>query len=286
VANLKDIRRRIRGVKKTQQITRAMRMVAGAKLRRAQNAVTQARPYGTRMRATLAEVARMQQDSVHPLLDPRPQTRRVEIVVITSNRGLCGAFNANVLRFAERLVAARERDGVEVTLTCVGRKAIEYFGRRRPKQRRSRHAYDGWASYENAVALASELSERFTSGAVDEVLLVFSEFVSAMTQTPRNVRLLPATPEAAASAEPLPVEIEPSSEKLLALLVPKALEVEIFSAMLENQAGEHAARMASMESATRNTEEIISRLTLQFNRARQAAITKELVEIVSGAEAL
>jgi len=286
VPNLKDIRRRIRSVKKTQQITRAMRMVAGAKLRRAQNAVTQARPYATRMRATLGEVARMQQDSVHPLLDPRPETRRVEVVVVTSNRGLCGAFNANVLRFADRLVAARARDGVEVTITCVGRKAIEYFGRRRPGQLGGKHAYDGWASYASAAELATLVSERFVAGAVDEVVLIFSEFVSAMTQTPRSVRLLPAAPEAAGSDAPLPVEIEPSSEKLLALLVPKALEVEIFSALLENQAGEHAARMAAMESATRNSEDMISRLTLQFNRARQAAITKELVEIVSGAEAL
>lgn len=284
--NLKDIRRRIRGVKKTQQITRAMRMVAGAKLRRAQNAVTQARPYATRMRATLGEVARMQQDSVHPLLDPRPETHRVEIVVITSNRGLCGAFNANVLRFTDRLVAARMRDGVEVTITCVGRKAIEYFGRRRPKQRGEKRAFEGWASYADAAELATGASERFVSGDVDEVVLVFSEFVSAMTQTPRSVRLLPASPEAASGDAPQPVEIEPNAETLLAKLVPKALEVEIFSALLENQAGEHAARMASMESATRNTEEIISRLTLQFNRARQAAITKELVEIVSGAEAL
>ena len=284
--NLKDIRRRIRSVKKTQQITRAMRMVAGAKLRRAQNAVTQARPYATRMRATLGEVARMQQDSVHPLLDPRPETRRVEIVVVTSNRGLCGAFNANVLRFADRLVAARAREAVEVTITCVGRKAVEFFGRRRPSQRGEKHVYDGWASYANAAELAALVSGRFASGEVDEVVLVFSEFVSAMTQTPRSARLLPAAPEAAGSAAPLPVEIEPSSEKLLALLVPKALEVEIFSALLENQAGEHAARMAAMESATRNTEDMISRLTLQFNRARQAAITKELVEIVSGAEAL
>jgi len=286
VPNLKDIRRRIRSVKKTQQITRAMRMVAGAKLRRAQNAVTQARPYATRMRATLDEVARMQQDSVHPLLDPRPETRRVEIVVVTSNRGLCGAFNANVLRFADRLVAARSREAVEVTITCVGRKAVEFFGRRRPSQRGEKHVYDGWASYANAAELATLVSGRFASGEVDEVVLVFSEFVSAMTQTPRSARLLPAAPEAAGSAAPLPVEIEPSSEKLLALLVPKALEVEIFSALLENQAGEHAARMAAMESATRNTEDMISRLTLQFNRARQAAITKELVEIVSGAEAL
>lgn len=285
--NLKDIRRRIRAVKKTQQITRAMRMVAGAKLRRAQNAVTQARPYATRMRATLGEVAQIQTDAVHPLLDPRPQTKRVEFVVITSNRGLCGAFNANVVRYADKLAAARAREGVEVKLTCVGRKATEYFARRRASWLGEKRVFDGWASYENARTLAGELAERFTSGAVDEVVLVFSEFVSAMTQSPRSAKLLPAAPAGEKQTEPAqPVEIEPSADKLLALLVPKALEVEVFSAMLENQAGEHAARMAAMESATRNTEDLISRLTLQFNRARQAAITKELVEIVSGAEAL
>jgi F-type H+-transporting ATPase subunit gamma len=286
VANLKDIRRRIRSVKKTQQITRAMRMVAGAKLRRAHNAVLQGRPYAARMRATLAEVARVPQDSVHPLLAPRPQTRRAEVVVITSNRGLCGAFNANVLRFADRLVAAREREGVAVTITCVGRKTIEYFMRRRPRQLGGKHVYDGWASYASAAELAGQLSGRFASGETDEIVLVFSEFVSALTQTPRSARLLPAAPDAVISDEQLPVEIEPSAEQLIAVLVPKAIEVEVFRALLENQAGEHAARMASMEAATRNTEDLISRLTLQFNRARQAAITKELVEIVSGAEAL
>jgi len=287
VPNLKDIRRRIRSVKKTQQITRAMRMVAGAKLRRAQNAVLQARPYAARMRATLAEVARVPQDVVHPLLEPRAQTRRVEIVVITSNRGLCGAFNANVLRFADRLVAAREREGQQVTITCIGRKTVEYFARRRPRQLEGKHVYDGWASYASAAELAGSFSERFGSGTTDEVVLVFSEFVSALSQTPRAARLLPATPEpTGASDAPLPVEIEPSADELIAVLVPKAIEVEVFRALLENQAGEHAARMASMEAATRNTEDLISRLTLQFNRARQAAITKELVEIVSGAEAL
>jgi F-type H+-transporting ATPase subunit gamma len=241
------------------------------------------------MRATLAEVARVPQDTVHPLLAPRPQPKRAEVVVVTSNRGLCGAFNANVLRFADRLVAAREREGVAVTITCVGRKAVEYFARRRRRQLGGKHIFDGWVSYESAAELAGQLSGRFASGDSDEILLVFSEFVSALSQTPRSARLLPAAPdapEAAVGEASLPVEIEPSAEKLIAVLVPKAIEVEIFRALLENQAGEHAARMASMEAATRNTEDLISRLTLQFNRARQAAITKELVEIVSGAEAL
>jgi F-type H+-transporting ATPase subunit gamma len=231
-------------------------------------------------------VARLPQDTPHPLLVPHAETRRVELVVVTSNRGLCGAFNANVLRFADRLVAAREREGAAVTIRCVGRKASEYFLRRRRRQLGERHVYDGWASYASAAALATQLSERFRSGAADEVVLVYSEFVSPLSQVPRSSRLLPGLPETPGSEEPLPVEIEPSAEKLLATLVPKAIEVEIFRALLENQAGEHAARMAAMESATRNTEDLISRLTLQFNRARQAAITKELVEIVSGAEAL
>jgi F-type H+-transporting ATPase subunit gamma len=168
----------------------------------------------------------------------------------------------------------------------VGRKAVEYFQRRRRRQLGERHVYDGWASYANAAALAAEVSGNFLSGATDEVVLVYSEFASPLSQVPRSSRLLPGSPEAAGSEEPLPVEIEPNAEKLLATLVPKAIEVEVFRALLENQAGEHAARMAAMESATRNTEDLISRLTLQFNRARQAAITKELVEIVSGAEAL
>jgi F-type H+-transporting ATPase subunit gamma len=286
VANLKDIRRRIRSVRKTQQITRAMRMVAGAKLRRAQNAVTQARPYATRMRATLAEVARLPQDTPHPLLVPRAESRKLELVVITSNRGLCGAFNQNVLRFAERLVAAREREGAAVVITPVGRKSYDYFLRRRRRQLLERRIYDGWASYASAAKLAAELGERFLSGAADEIVIVYSEFVSPLSQVPRAQRLLPASPETPAGEAPLPAEIEPNAERLLATLVPKALEVEVFQALLENQSGEHAARMAAMEAATRNTEELIARLTLQFNRARQAAITKELVEIVSGAEAL
>jgi F-type H+-transporting ATPase subunit gamma len=286
VANLKDIRRRIRSVQKTQQITRAMRMVAGAKLRRAQDAVLQARPYAERMRATLAEVALLPQDTPHPLLAPHPAAQRVELVVLCSNRGLCGAFNANVLRFADRLAAKREREGATVRLTCVGRKAGEYFLRRRRAQVGDRHLLDSWVSYETAAKLAASLCERFLSGEADEVLLIFSEFVSPLSQVPRSQRLLPGMPEKPGEAPALPAEIEPSPKQLLATLVPKAIEVEIFQALLENQSGEHAARMAAMESATRNTEDLIARLTLQFNRARQAAITKELVEIVSGAEAL
>jgi F-type H+-transporting ATPase subunit gamma len=287
VPSLKDIRRRIDSVQKTQQITRAMRMVAGAKLRRAQNAIESARPYAERMRSTLAAVARAQKDAEHPLLRARESTDHVEFVVVTSDRGLCGAFNANVLKHVEPLIAEHRAADAGVTLTSAGRKARDYFRRHRRDEMGGDYPQHGWVQYGQAVQIARRVSERYETGEIDEVVLVYSEFVTTMTQRPRHVRLLPFTARGEEEEpEALPYEIEPSPEALLEVLVPRAVEVEIYRALLENQAGEHAARMTAMESATRNTEELIDGLTLQFNRARQAAITKELVEIVSGAEAL
>jgi F-type H+-transporting ATPase subunit gamma len=286
VPNLKDIRRRISTVEKTQQITRAMRMVAGAKLRRAQDAIESARPYAERMRSTLDEVARSTRDVEHPLLEQR-EARSVEVVIVTSDRGLCGAFNANVIKAAQGAIGARA-DAAELAITTAGRKGREFFKRTHAAALRDDYPQEGWVTYAQASHLASALSKRYADGDVDEVVLIYSEFVSTMNQSPRVVPLLPlvTSGESAEGDESLPYEIEPSPEKLLATLIPRAVEVEIFRALLENQAGEHAARMAAMESATRNTEELIETLTLQYNRARQAAITKELVEIVSGAEAL
>jgi F-type H+-transporting ATPase subunit gamma len=283
--SLKDIKRRIVTVRKTQQITRAMRMVAGAKLRRAQSAIEAARPYAEAMRATLREVARAQKDAEHPLLKPHESVRASEIVVVTSDRGLCGAFNTNLLKFAQQAVAARA--GRSVTITTAGRKANEFFRKRFPDAMGAAYPQQGWVRYEQAADIGKRLAERYASGQVDEVVLVYNEFVSAMSQRPREVQLLPfAVAEEPGEAAALPYEIEPSPAKLLEVLVPKAVETEIYRALLENQVGEHAARMTAMESATSNTEELISSLTLKYNRARQAAITKELVEIVSGAEAL
>jgi F-type H+-transporting ATPase subunit gamma len=287
VPSLKDIKRRITSVRKTQQITRAMRMVAGAKLRRAQGAIEAARPYADRMRATLAEVARAQRDSDHPLLVRHEQMRAVEMLVVTSDRGLCGAFNANVIKQAMTVVRTRQQAGAKVEISTAGKKAREGFQRRMPDALREYYPQDGWVTFGQAAAIAGNLSRRYAAGEVDEVVLVYSEFVSAITQVPRTVRLLPfSAGEGEPTGEALPYAIEPDPAKLLAVLVPKAVEVEILRALLENQSGEHAARMAAMEAATRNTEELIGSLTLQYNRARQAAITKELVEIVSGAEAL
>ena len=286
--SLKDILRRRKSVEQTQQITRAMRMVAAAKLRRAQDAILAARPYAERMRGTLAELARDPNAAQHPLLEAREPVRRVEFLVVTSDRGLCGAFNANVLKNADGALAEREAEVESVAVTAVGRKSEEHYRRHRPSGLVQRFTDMPRVEYRHAVEIAEHLAGRFRAGEADEVQLVHSEFVSTMTQRPRHVRLLPFAPEPSEipAEDEAPYSVEPSPEKLLAVLVPKALEVEVFRALLENQAGEHAARMTAMENATRNTEELIETLTLQYNRARQAAITKELVEIVSGAEAL
>jgi F-type H+-transporting ATPase subunit gamma len=286
VPNLKDIQRRIGSIKKTQQITRAMRMVAAAKLRRAQETSGRARPYAERMRATLSEVAQGLPEDSHPLFEMRDPIRRVEVIVIASDKGLCGGFNSAVAKFALAFIARREAEGCELTITTAGRRVQEFFKRRRAAQLRDHYPQQGWVSYAQAAEIGKAASARFEAGEVDEVVLVFNEFISAMTQTAKQVRLLPFSTDGESDEESLPYEIEPNAESLLAVLVPKAVEVEIYQALLENQTGEHAARMAAMESATRNTEDLVESLTLQFNRARQAAITRELVEIVSGAEAL
>lgn len=299
MASLKDIKRRIGSVEKTQQITSAMRMVAAAKLRRAQDAIIAARPYAQKMFATLGEIGRRQKEADHPLLQEHAQARTLEVVVVTSDRGLCGAFNSNAIKRAEHEIAQRGPAFGQVVLSTAGRKARDYFQRRREIVQ----SFEGGAGTAAAAEIAEHLAGRYESGEIDGALVIYNEFVSALTQRPRADVLLPLSAEreisesveaaeAAAPAESesvggaAPYEIEPSARGLLAVLVPQALEFAIYRALLENQAGEHAARMAAMESATRNTEELIRNLTLQFNRVRQAAITRELVEIVSGAEAL
>ena len=285
---LRDIRRRITSVQKTQQITSAMRMVAAAKLRRAQDAIIAARPYAERMYATLEEIGRRALEAEHPLLEQREQRRALEVVIVTSDRGLCGAFNANAMKRAEALLAEREPQFESVSIALVGRKAVDYFRRRRASQIVQTWTGIGTVQYRHAAEIAEHVSKRFIAGEVDEVVLVFNEFVSALSQVPRDVTALPLVPEQVEGdvEEAIPFKIEPDAQTVYSVLIPNALEFNIYRVLLESQAGEHAARMTAMESATRNTEELISSLTLQFNRARQAAITKELVEIVTGAQAL
>ena len=291
MANLRDIKRRITTTRSTQKITSAMKMVSAAKLRRAQNAIGNARPYASRMRATLEEVSKSPLDETHPLLAVHEARKHLELVVVTSDRGLAGGFNSNVIKAAEAVIKSRSGEFQQIGLTLLGKKAIDFFRKRRPGQIRFASPIGGDVRYDKAADVGRELARRYAAGEIDEVALVYSQFVSTMTQTPVVRPLLPFTPPkaglvAVSQDQALPFEIEPDPEALLAALVPKAVEVELFRALLENQAGEHAARMTAMESATKNTKDLIEKLTLQYNRARQAAITRELVEIVTGAQAL
>ena len=291
MATLSDIKRRITSIQSTQKITSAMKMVSAAKLRRAQDAIESARPYAARMRATLQEVGSAEAGSSHPLFEERESVSVVELVAITSDRGLAGAFNSQIIKEAERLLAQWKAEGIETRFTLVGKKASEYFRRHRPAQISDDRPVGPKVNYLEAQQIAQRLMSDFEKGDVDRVVLLHNEFISAIAQTPKVVPLLPFVSEKAEEgeaeeAEAAPYEIEPSPEKLLTSLVPKAVEVEVFRALLENQAGEHAARMSAMENATKNTEELIERLTLEYNRARQAAITSELVEIITGAQAL
>ena len=290
MATLSDIKRRIVSIQSTQKITSAMKMVSAAKLRRAQDAIEAARPYAQRMRETLEEVGGGETN--HPLFEQREEKARIEILVITSDRGLAGAYNGQVIKATETLVAERRSEDTSVSLTIVGKKAADYFKGPRAVEVSSSRPVGPNVNYLEAKQVASGLISRFESGEVDEVVIVHNEFVSAMSQAVKIVPLLPFVPPAAEddtddSLEArAPYEIEPNAERLLASLVPKAVEVELFRALLENQAGEHAARMTAMENATKNTAELIEKLTLEYNRARQAAITSELVEIITGAQAL
>lgn len=284
MATLRDIRTRIGSVKKTQKITSAMKMVSTAKLARATHAMRAARPYAEKIREVLAAVASGVETDAHPLLSARGKVRRLDVVLFTSDRGLCGAYNANLIKHAQRLIAARRPELESVAIVPVGRKGGDYF--RRHSQGQIPSAWSGLGTVTPAPAseIAKYLMQRYLDGETDEVVLVYSKFKSALTQTPGDEVLIPVTPESA--AQTLSYETEPSPEQLLGILVPRAVEFAVFRALLENQAGEHGARMTAMESATSNTEELIRTLTLDYNKARQSAITAELVEIVGGAEVL
>ncbi len=284
MATLRDIRTRIGSVKKTQKITSAMKMVSTAKLARATHAIRAARPYAEKIREVLAAVASGVETDVHPLLGARDKVRRLDVVLFTSDRGLCGAYNANLIKHAQRLITERRPELESVAIVPVGRKGGDYFRRHSHGQIPRGWSGLGRVTPAPASEIAKYLMQRYLDGETDEVVLVYSQFKSALTQTPGDEVLIPVTPKSA--AQTLSYETEPSPEKLLGLLVPRAVEFAVFRALLENQAGEHGARMTAMENATSNTDELIRTLTLDYNKARQSAITAELVEIVGGAEAL
>jgi len=288
MANLRVIRKRISSVKSTQQITKAMKMVSAAKLKRAQDAIVAARPYARLMREVVQAVARRAGQDAHPLLLSR-ETKKLGLLVITSDRGLCGGFNSNLLRAVNRFLQESQGRYEEVTLFVVGRKARDFFRRRRIPLRKEYINILGSLSYSHAVQLAHDMVDGYLAGEFDEVVIAFNEFRSAISQHVRRDRLFPIAFEPAegeATEAGIDYLYEPSQKDILAALLPKYVETQIFRMLLESVAGEHGARMTAMDSATSNAVDMISRLTLQMNRARQASITKELMEIIGGAEAL
>ena len=289
--SLKSIKKRISSTQRTRQITTAMKMVSAAKLRRAQEAVGAARPYANKLQQVIGSLARREDQDAHPLLAKRGQGKAL-VVLITSDRGLCGGFNGNVSKAVERHVRTNPDGYEQLDLLLIGRKGNDYL-KRRPGMNIFK-VYEnflgtGQVTYAPASLIGTELVELFESEQYDAVFLAYNAFRSAISQEPQIVQLLPVVPVAAEGdtgeyqADYL---YEPDVTEVLGQLLPKYVEVQLFRAFLESVASEHGARMSAMDSASKNATEMIGKLTLQYNRARQAAITKELMEIISGAESI
>ncbi len=294
--SLKAIRKRISSVKSTQKITRAMKMVAGARLNKAQQRITELRPYAIKTQGVLAEITKKRAETgsdetasdtpAHPLLTERAE-KRVLLLVMTSDRGLCGGFNSNINKRAEREAKERMAAGQDVKIAVIGRKGRDYLKRRHlPVWKVLPGVWDK-LGLETAQRVGQEILKPFLEDEVDSLYLVYNEFKSAMSQNVVVERLLPVAPLAeAATGEALEFTYEPTRDALLEVLAPMYVDISILRALYESMASELGSRMTAMDSATKNASEMISSLTLQFNKARQASITKELMEIVGGSEAL
>jgi F-type H+-transporting ATPase subunit gamma len=288
MASLKEVKIKIGAVKNTSQITKAMNMVAAAKLRGAQMRMEDFRPYTEKFNAAMGSLSGNMEAGQFPLMEARA-VKTVGLVVITSDRGLCGSFNANILKLANRLIKQYEGEGKKVSLVCLGKKGASLLR----KTGKLRKAYtDVMANFQmyNARTVAQELAAAFLAGEVDEVRLVYSKFMSVATQLPASELLLPVQPLAGTEESPgaggIDYIYEPSPVEIMEVLLPLYLNVMVYHAMLEVGASEHAARMTAMDNATRACKDIIHNLTLIYNKARQAGITSELMDIVGGAEAL
>ena len=280
MAGAQDIRRRIRSVKNMQQITKAMKMVSAAKLRKAQQKLIAARPYARQLQGVLERLAQAPVDVIHPLLKKRP-VQKVVYVLITSDGGLCGGYNANLIRKTSGLIAESQQP---VKLVTVGRKGRDFFRRGKIEFLAEYTKLGDNPSYNQAKEIAQEVVRLYEQGEADEAYILYTEFVSAMTQRPAQIKLLPI--EQPAGKQSKQYIFEPSAEEILNSLLPKYVETQIFRTILEGKASEQGARMTAMSSATDNAKTMIDKLSLAMNRARQAAITTEISEIVSGAAAL
>lgn len=282
---LKEIRKRITSVKSTKQITKAMKMVAAAKFRKAQTRILELRPYADKMHSVLTSLAGSVETG-HPLLEVRLR-KRVEVVVLSGDKGLCGAFNTNVMKAATKYIKELQAEGIEVGISSIGKKSTDLFRRKGTAVRKSWTGIAGRISYTNAQEIAQDIIENYINEVFDEVVLVYNEFKSALVQKVSVVRLLPlASVDGEKGLETADFLYEPSQQAIFENLLPKNLEVQVFRALLDSQASEEASRMTSMENATKAADDMIASLTLQYNKARQASITKELMDIVGGVEAL
>jgi len=290
MATLRDIRKRLKAIQSTKKITAAMKMVAAAKMRKVQDRMLNLRPYASRMVTVLNDLAKVAEREIHPLLALRMK-KNVEVLVITSDKGLCGAFNTNILKAANNYINDLKKEGIEFTLSVAGRKARDFFKRRSIPMRNSWVGLSGRISYANAQEIANNLTEGYTSETYDEVVVIYNEFKSMIAQKVTIMKLLPvgtlegeaAQKEASMTADYL---YEPSRAAIFERLLPKYIEIQVYRALLESSAAEEAARMAAMENATKNCSELITKVTLLANKVRQASITKELMDIVGGVEAL
>jgi F-type H+-transporting ATPase subunit gamma len=296
MASLRTIRSRIRSTRNMLKITKALKLVSAAKLRRAQDAVVRARPYAQLLDEMLASLAQAREEAglaPHPLMVVRPQ-KRVEVLLLTSDRGLCGGFNANIIRRAQRFTVEEGPRFDKLSFSTIGKRGRDFA---RPKQHGTRKDYAGFfgkLKFAMAKEVADDLIAEYQTGELDAVYLLYNEFKSAISQQITLKQLLPIVPPPKAAADPAQAKgfitpehlFEPSRREVLEQLLPKQLAMQVWRSLLESEASEHGARMTAMDSATTNASDMIASLTLQYNRARQAAITKELMEIVSGAEAM
>ena len=293
MASLRSIRNRIKSTRSTQKITKAMKLVDAAKLRGAQDAVLRARPYAQLLGELLASLARSRAEAgmaPHPLMEKR-EMKRVEVVMLTSDRGLCGGFNSNIVRRAQRFVVEEGERFEEMQFSTIGRKGRDFAKKRGFVTRKDYVGFFNRLRFLQAKEVADDLIAEFTAGRIDGAFLLYNQFKSAISQQITLTQLLPieAPPEESKDTKAFvtPEHLyEPDRRQLLETLIPRQLSTQIWRALLESKASEHGARMTAMDAATKNAGEMIGRLSLEYNRARQAAITKELMEIVSGAEAL
>jgi len=288
MATLRDIKQKISGVKKTKQITRAMNMVAAARLRSTQGKMENFDPYARKFAEVLGNLAGRIDPDIHPLLGRREKVSRVELLHFTADRGLCGSFNMNSITKAEKWIKEQATKGVDVRLTLIGKKGRDYFKRKAVAVTTAHINIYSTVDISFVNKMTAGFIQRFMAGEVDEVYMLFSRFVSMAKQEPTLVKLIPIDPPKQEGVESGRVDYlyEPSSEQLLVELLPKHISVQILNSFLQQETSEHAARMAAMDNATKNCSELIGSLTLIYNKARQAAITAELMDIVGGAEAL